>query len=197
MSAKKSVKNESPVLAFLSGRGPNPLPERKKGIGGRREQKFLDEALWEVAEQDKANEHRSEPSVAEDLMAVIRLVSDNREMIRLIISQSASTVSDLALKLGRELPNVSRTLSKMAAYGLVGFEGVAEDARSKRPVWMLPDEASVEGMDWVQAYCLSMALKARVAGRSAIDLKAMARAVRDAVVSTAEKIERSAAAPVP
>jgi hypothetical protein len=56
------------------------------------------------------------------------------EMIRLIKSSSASTVSQLALKLGRELPNVSRTLSRMAAYGLVGFEGGAEDARSKRPI---------------------------------------------------------------
>ena len=195
MSAKKSIDNESPVLAFLSGRGPNPLPESKRGVGGRREQKFLDEAMKEIAEQDQANERRTEPGVAEDLMAVIRLASDNQEMVRLIKSQSASTVSELALKLGRELPHVSRTLSKMATYGLVGFEGGAEDARSKRPVWMLPDESSVEGMDWVQAYCLSRALKARAAGRAAIDPKAMAKAVRDAVVSAAQKIERSAAAP--
>jgi hypothetical protein len=52
-------------------------------------------------------------------------------------------------------------------------------------------------MDWVQAYCLSMALKARAAGRPVVDLKAMDTAVREAVATTAQEIERAAAALIP
>ena len=58
MSAKKADNRESSVLAFLSGRGPNPIPECKRGEPGPLEKKFIDEAMQEIAEQDRANERK-------------------------------------------------------------------------------------------------------------------------------------------
>ena len=189
MSVKKTDDRESSVLAFLSGRGPNPFPENKRGEAGPLEKKFIDEAMKDIAEQDRANDLRPEPSVAETLMAVMRLVSDNHEMIQLIQSRSLSTVSDLAVALGRELSNVSRTLSRMAAYGLIGFEEAGMDARSKKPVWLLPELPGHEDLDWVQAYCLSMALKKTMAGSKPANLSAMEIVVRGVVKAAAEKVE--------
>lgn len=189
MSAKKTDNRESPVLVFLSGRGPNPTSENKRSEAGPFEKKFLDEAMQEIAEQDRANERKATPSVADMLMAVMRLVSDNHEMIQLIQSRRLSTVSDLAMAMGRELPNVSRTLSRMAAYGLIGFEESGMDARSKKPVWLLPELPGHEDLDWVQAYCLTMALKKRTANSRPANLSAMEIVVRGVVESAAEKID--------
>jgi predicted transcriptional regulator len=189
MSAKKADTRESVVLAFLSGRGPNPVPERKHGDAGPLEKKFIDEAMQEIAEQDRANERKAAPSVADTLLAVMRLISDNHEMIQLILSQRVSTISDLAAAMGRELSNVSRTLSKMAAYDLIGFEEDGTDARAKKPVWLLPELPGHEDLDWVQAYCLSMALKKRTAGLTPANFSLMDVVVRSMVESVAEKIE--------
>ncbi len=198
MSTKKTENRDGAVLAFLSGSGPNPIPENKRNEAGPLTKKFMDEAMLEIAEQDKANESKAPPSVADDLMAVMRLVSDNHEMIQLIQSRGVSTVSDLAVAMGRELSNVSRTLSRMAAYGLIGFEEGSTDARSKRPIWLLPELPGHEDLDWVQVYCLAMALKNRKAGFKSASLTAMEMAVRDVVESAAEKIELvRAAAPAP
>lgn len=188
MSTKKPENRDSAVLAFLSGSGPNPIPENKRGQAGPLTKKFMDEAMLEIAEQDKANESKAPQSVANDLMAVMRLVSDNHEMIQLIQGHGISTISDLAVAMGRELSNVSRTLAKMAAYGLVGFEEGSTDARSKRPVWLLPELPGHEDLDWVQAYCLAMALKSRKTGSKPTSLAAMETVVRKVVESAAEKI---------
>jgi predicted transcriptional regulator len=197
MSPKNSTRQQdSVVLAFLSGRGPTPLPSNKRGPAGRLQKQFLAGASQEIAEQDKANQRLPAPSVVDDLMAVMRLVSDNHEMIQLIQGRKVATVSDLATALGRELPNVSRTLSRMAAYGLVGFDGSAHDARSKRPVWLLHEVSPAgEDLDWVQAYCLARAVKARASGGTIGDLPTLEKAVRGLVESTARKLERAAAAP--
>lgn len=189
MSAKKADNRESSVLAFLSGRGSNPIPEGKRGEAGPLEKKFIDEAMQEIAEQDRANERKATPSVADTLVAVMRLVSDNHELIQLIQSRSVSTVSDVAVAMGRELSNVSRTLSRMAAHGLIGFEEGGTDARSKKPVWLLPELPGHEDLDWVQAYCLSMALKKRTGGSSLVNFSSMDVVVRSMVESAAEKIE--------
>src|SRR5450830_1805621 len=122
---------QSPVLDFLSGRGPNPIPESRRQKAGPLEKQFIREAMQEIAEQDSENERKTAPSVADDLIAVMRLVSDNHEMIQLIQGRKCGSVSDLANTLGRELPNVSRTLSRMAAYGLIGFEENGDDGRTK------------------------------------------------------------------
>lgn len=196
MSAKTSSTPDSSVLAFLSGRGPNPLPSKPTSTGNRLQKQFLAGASREIAEQDKASQPLAPPSVIDDLMAVIRLISDNHEMIQLIQGGQVSTVSDLAAALGRELPNVSRTLSRMAAYGLVSFDGSARDARSKRPVWRLHEVSSAgEDLDWIQAYCLARALKSRASGGVMSDLPEMEKVVRGWVESTAMKLERAAAAP--
>lgn len=189
MSPKNTDKSESSVLAFLSGHGPNPIPENKRGEAGALERKFISEAMEEIAEQDRANDLKFTPSVADILMAAMRLVSDNHDMIQLIQSRRLATVSDLAGAMGREVSNVSRTLSRMAAYGLVGFEEDQADARAKKPVWLLPELPGHEDLDWVQAYCLSMALKTRTPGLKPTNFSAMEIVVRRMVESAAEKIE--------
>jgi hypothetical protein len=112
------------------------------------------------------------------------------EMIQLMQSPRIGSVSDLAVALGRELSNVSRTLSRMAAYGLVGFEENAGDARAKKPVWKLSVLPDHEGLDWIQAYCLAMALQKRTGiGMDSMHFSTMESAVRDAVAFTVEQID--------
>ena len=189
MNVKKTAGHVSSVQAFFSGLGTNPIPEKRRGAAGPLEKKFIDEAMQEIAEQDLETERKPTPSVADILMAAMRLVSDNHDMIQLIQSRSFATVSDLATSMGRELSNVSRTLSKMAAYGLIGFEEGGEDARSKKPVWLLPELPDHEDLDWVQAYCLTMALKSRAAGLKPTNYSAMEVVIRRVVESAAKKIE--------
>ena len=189
MGTKKTENRNGAVRAYLAGRGPKPIPGDKRGGAEPLTKNFMDETMLEIAEQDKANESKAAPTVADDLMAVMRLVSDNHAMIQLIQSRGVSTVSDLAVAMGRELSNVSRTLSRMAAYGLIGFEAGSSDARLKRPIWLLPELPGHEDLDWVQVYCLAMAVKNRTAGFQSANLKAMVMAVRDVVETAAEKIE--------
>jgi predicted transcriptional regulator len=154
------------------------------------ETEFVRETVQEIAEQDRENERKSGAGVADDLMTVMRLVSDNQEMIQLMQSRRIGSVSDLAVALGRELSNVSRTLSRMAAYGLVGFEENADDARAKKPVWKLSVLPGHEGLDWIQAYCLAMALQKRTGiGMDSMHFSTMESAVRDAVAFTVEQID--------
>ena len=139
--------------------------------------------------QDRENDLKEVPTVAEDLIAVIRLISDNHELIQLIQSGTIATMSDLAAALGRELSNVSRTLSRMAAYGLIEYENVGGDARAKKPVWQLSTLSSREDLDWIQAYCLVMALQNNsAAGLGATNFSKIERAVRDLISSTADQI---------
>ncbi|MES2077385.1 MAG: hypothetical protein V4462_17355 [Pseudomonadota bacterium] len=192
MSSKemKTTANQRSALKFLSGRGANPIPANKRKEAGPLETEFVRNAIQEIAEQDRENERKAGPGVADDLMTVMRLVSDNREMIQLIQSRRIGSVSDLAVALGRELPNVSRTLSRMAAYGLVGFEENVGDARAKKPVWKLSVLPDHEGLDWIQAYCLAMALQERTGiSVDSIRFSTMESAVRDAVASTAGQID--------
>jgi predicted transcriptional regulator len=186
----KTADNRRAAIAFLSGRGSNPIPANKRRKAGPLETEFVGEAMREIAEQDREIERKSGPGVTDDLMTVMRLVSDNHEMIQLIQSRRIVSVSDLAVALGRELPNVSRTLSRMAAYGLVGFEENAGDARAKKPVWKLSVLPDHEGLDWIQAYCLAMALQKRTGiGMDSVHFSTMESAVRDAVASTVEQID--------
>lgn len=186
----KTAGNQRSAVEFLSGRGANPIPANKRRKAGPLETEFVREAMQEIAEQDRENERKSGPGVADDLMAVMRLVSDNHEMIQLIQSRKIGSVSDLAVALGRELPNVSRTLSRMAAYGLLGFEENKGDARAKKPVWKLSVLPDREGLDWIQAYCLAMALQKRTGiDMDSVHFSTMESAVRDAVSSTFEQID--------
>ena len=189
MSNDKAVKRQSSALEFLSGNGPNPIPKIKRSKGGPFEKQFISEAMQEIAEQDRENARKSAPTVVEDLIAVMRLISDNHEMIQLIQSGKFATVSDLATALGRELPNVSRTLSRLAAYGLIEFEEVGGDARAKKPVWQLSTLSGHEDLDWIQAYCLVMALqKNSTDGLRSTHFLKIERLVRDLIASTAESI---------
>lgn len=163
-----------------------------KPIIKEQEERFVREAMEEIAEQDRANARKAAPSVADDLMAVMRLVSDNHDMIQLIQSRRFGSVSELAAELKRELPNVSRTLSRMAAYGLIGYEGDGGDARAKKPVWLLSALPSHEDLDWIQAYCLAMALKKMTSsGLDDFNFSKIESAVREAVTLSAKKINLS------
>jgi predicted transcriptional regulator len=184
----KADGRSSLVAEFLAGRGPNPIPETKRGSGPLTK-KFIRETMAEVAAQDRVNQSKAATGVLEDLMATMRLISDNRDLIRLIESRKFNSVSELAVAMGRELPNVSRTLSRMAAYGLIGYQEHGADARAKKPVWLAPALSDHEEGDWVQAYCLAMAVKMKIPTvMTDVDFSIIERVVRDAVDSTAEKI---------
>lgn len=150
--SKNNMNTDDPVLAFLSGKGPNPIPAEKRARGPATK-RFLAEVDEEIARQDRENARRPEPSVEDEIAAVMRLVKDNELMISLLRNKEALSMSQLAAKLGKELPNVSRTVSRMAAYGLVGFEAKG-DGRSKAPVWRLEQFELQGGMGWLHAYCL-------------------------------------------
>ena len=186
--ANKAGGRKGIISEFLAGRGSNPIPESKRGSGPLTE-KFIRETLEEVAAQDLVNQSKAEPSALEDLMAAMRLISDNRQLIELIENGNFDSVSELAVAMGRELPNVSRTLSRMVAYGLIGYEEHEGDARAKKPVWLAPPFFNHEEGDWVQAYCLAMALKMKAPiSMDDVNFLAIERVVRDAVDSTAAKI---------
>lgn len=155
---KRLVGSDSAVMAFLSGKGPGPLPPRKRSGPGPLESAFLDSVDDHIAQQDRENNARPERGWEDTVMAMLRLRIDNKEMIRLIKSGSCDSVSDLANRLGRELSNVSRTLSKLAAYGMVGYER-AEEGRAKKPVWLLPIAESGSDMEWIEAFCVLKAMR--------------------------------------
>jgi predicted transcriptional regulator len=70
--------------------------------------------------------------VFESAEAIVRLLTpENRHLLSLIESHRPESVAELANLAGRAEPNVSRTLSKMAATGFVKLiEGAG---RAKRP----------------------------------------------------------------
>ncbi|MDI9330630.1 MAG: hypothetical protein QM527_04850 [Alphaproteobacteria bacterium] len=193
MTAKKPTTHRDGVVsAFLSGRGPNPIPEKKRVKPGPLEKKFVNDAMREIAEQDKENSRKITPSLSDELLNVLRLIRDNQELIHLVRSKRSPTISDLAAKLGCELPNVSRRLSRMAAYGLVGFDASGKDARIKRPVWLLPEQPAYSDLDWIQLYCLTQALKSKRQCLRKRGLAEMDVVVRDLFETAAEKIAMTA-----
>jgi predicted transcriptional regulator len=191
MSSSKAIIREQhrAALDFLEGRGPNPIPANKREGPDGAVKQFMDETLEEIAQQDRDNELKEEPSMVDDFIAAMRLISDNHELIQLVQSKLCNTVSDLAKELGRELPNVSRTLSRMAAYGLIGFEESEGDARGGKPVWLFSTLSNHKDLDWVQAYCIAMALRAEPAERSVgMNVSQMEDAVREVVETTARRL---------
>jgi len=177
-------------MAFLSGKGPNPVPKGKRSGPGPLGSGFLDEVDADVERQDRENNERQEGNWSDDLLAILRLRSDNKEMISLIQSASCESVSDLAKQLGRELSNVSRTLSKMAAYGMVGYEREGE-SRAKRPVWLLPIAEAGSDMDWVEAFCVLRAMRVGLgASPDPQRFKKMEAAVSAAVQAASSALER-------
>jgi predicted transcriptional regulator len=191
MSSSKATIREQhrAALDFLEGRGPNPIPASKRQRPEGAVKQFMDETLEEIAQQDREIDLKEEPNMVDDFIAAMRLISDNHELIQLVQSKACNTVSELAKAMGRELPNVSRTLSRMAAYGLIGFEEAEGDARAKKPIWLLSTLSNHKDMDWVQAYCIAMALQAESAARpGGVNVSQMEDAVREVVASTAKRI---------
>jgi predicted transcriptional regulator len=159
---KKNNKNlsekHSVVLEFLSGKAPSPINSEMQGLPGPLEKEFLDDVEAHISNQDRENESLPKLTALEELMAVLRLVVDNREMLILIEKGSCSSVSKLARELGRELSNVSRTLSKMVAYGLVDFVK-GEGQVSKKPVLLVNLPTGTQTDDWAEAYCIARAVR--------------------------------------
>lgn len=187
---KSLTEPQSAVMAFLSGKGANPFPQDKRSELGPLGSKFLDEVDADIARQDQENNERPEASWEDDFLAMLRLRADNKEMIRLIKSGSCESVSDLSKKLGRELSNVSRTLSKMAAYDMVGYEREGE-SRVKKPVWLLPIVEAGSDMEWIEAFCVFKAM--RVGNGAASDpqrVKRMEAAVLATVKAATAALER-------
>lgn len=188
---KKSNATRTPGMDYLAGNGPNPMHADKRGPPGPLEQAFVKGVAEEVAAQDAALATRPEMSAYEAIVAVMRLMEDNRELIGIVKRGACESVSDLATQLGRELSNVSRTLSKMAAYGLVGYE--REEGRLKKPVWLLPHSDSENASEWVEAFCVATLLR-----RGGLDqfnrenIRDMEKAVKDAVDAASSAINRIA-----
>jgi hypothetical protein len=89
MRGRNSTTNESRVLRFLSG--------------------------CSTRLRARAHKQGPEPGLAGDRLAAFRIVSDRRARIRLIKSQSASTVSEPALKWRGEACGLSMALHARAA----------------------------------------------------------------------------------
>lgn len=74
------------------------------------------------------------PSV-ESAEALLRLLTrENRQLLKTIRDQRPQSVAELAKLTGRAEPNLLRTLTKLEAFGLVGFKMVK---RRKVPVPMV------------------------------------------------------------
>ena len=158
--AGKASQKRSAVLDFLSGAGANPLPAGKRVKPGREEVAFVKEVDADVVAQDRENsedKERPEPTAFEELIMVLRLMNDNQEMLALIEKGECSTVSDLAKRMNRELSNVSRTISKLGAYGIVGL--IREGGAAKRPVLLMNLPKGSTGNDWAEAYCVARAVR--------------------------------------
>ena len=54
-------RRHSRVLAFLSGNGPNPLPEGKSSKAGELETEFVNGVEADIRRQDDENNAREEP----------------------------------------------------------------------------------------------------------------------------------------
>ncbi len=162
MARKKNNENlsekHSTVLKFLSGKGPSPIGSEMQGASGPLEKQFVDDVEAHIINQDQENESCPKPTAFEDLIVVLRLVIDNREMLILIEQGNCASVSELARKLGRELSNVSRTLSKLVAYGLVDFVK-GEGQVSKKPVLLVNLPKGTQTDDWAEAYCVARAVR--------------------------------------
>ncbi len=190
MATKKDnmtvAEKPSPVMAFLAGKGPNPLPKGKRAATGPLEAAFIKGVEEDVRAQDLENGARPEPTALEELIAVLRLLSDNREMLSVIESGKCVSVSDLAQHMNRELPNVSRTISKLAAYGIVGL--IREGSAAKRPVLLTKLPKGTALSDWAETYCITRAIAH--GGLMGVEVNRMV-AAEDAVASAMEVAAKS------
>ena len=187
---RKAERKPSAVKNFLSGKGPNPLP---KGAGtlGPLATEFIKGVEEEVRAQDADNDARPEPSALEELAAVLRLLNDNREMLSIIESGKCASVSDLAKQMKRELPNVSRTVSKLAAYGIVGL--VRQGGAAKKPVLIARLPKGTAPGDWAEAYCVVRAVThGGLMGLEAGHLMAAENAVSSVMESAARSFDQIA-----
>lgn len=183
---RKLTEKPSRVMAFLSGKGPNPLPEGKKGGAGPLEAAFIKGVEDDVRAQDEVNDARPELTALEELVAVLRLLSDNREMLSIIENGECSSVSELARQMNRELPNVSRTISKLAVYGIVGL--IREGGAAKRPVLLVKLPKGTALSDWAESYCLVRAIAH--GGLMGMEMNRL-MAAEDAVTSVMEVAAKS------
>lgn len=91
----------------------------------QRLQDLADEMLRGARGEIPPPKDAAEPSF-ESAEALVRLLTpENRQLLGIIRDRRPASVSELARMSGRAEPNVSRTLAKLAAVGLVDMRSVA------------------------------------------------------------------------
>lgn len=70
------------------------------------------------------------------LKTAAEILDRNRELIRIICDESPGSVTELALRVGRKEGNVSRSLKRLEAFGIVRL---IHEGRSRRPVALARD----------------------------------------------------------
>ena len=70
------------------------------------------------------------------LKTAAEILDRNRELIRIICDESPGSVTELALRVGRKESNVSRSLKRLEACGIVRL---IPEGRSRRPVAVARD----------------------------------------------------------
>ncbi len=101
------------------------------GIKIRSLRSLKNEMLVVSRGEHPAPEDANQPSF-ESIEAVARLLtSENRQLLAAIEEKHPASVAELARLVGRQEPNVSRTLSKFESMGFVRLN--AGQGRSKRP----------------------------------------------------------------
>lgn len=81
---------------------------------------------WRVLSEDSAL-----------LCSLSKLLADNHDLLACIGAGKAKSIAELARAVGRAESNVSRSLSKLNAVGLLKMESIA-GRRGKRPVLLAP-----------------------------------------------------------
>ena len=70
------------------------------------------------------------------LTSAAEVLDRNRVLIRVICDESPRSVTELALRVGRKESNVSRSLKRLEAFGIVRM---LDEGRSRRPVALARD----------------------------------------------------------
>mgnify|MGYP003592495192 CR=1 FL=1 len=70
------------------------------------------------------------------LKTAAEVLDRNRELIRVICDESPGSVTELALRVGRKESNVSRSLKRLEAFGIVRL---LDEGRSRRPIALARD----------------------------------------------------------
>ena len=98
---------------------------------------IMSEVEWRkrmlLAARGERNRDKNEPKIwFSSMRSLAEVLSDkNRELLRTIATEHPATVSELAQVTGRDKGNLTRTLRRLATYGIVELR---KENRNMRPV---------------------------------------------------------------